>query len=63
MVTVRSIRRFVVALIVVGAAAVVTAGCVLVPTPVPVAGPVIVAPQPAYGYYGYHRYPYGYWRR
>ena len=63
MVTLRTVRRFTAALILVGAAALGTAGCVLVPAPVPVAGPVIVAPQPAYGYYGYSRHPYGYWRR
>jgi hypothetical protein len=63
MVTLRTARRFAAALILVGAAALGTAGCVLVPAPVPVAGPVVVAPRPAYGYYGYHRHPYGYWRR
>ena len=63
MVTVRSIRRLVVGLVVIGAAAVGTAGCVLVPAPVPVVSPVVVVPRPAYGYYGYYRYPYGYWRR
>jgi hypothetical protein len=63
MVTLRTARRFAAALILVGAAALGIAGCVLVPAPVPVAGPVIVAPRPAYGYYGYSRHPYGYWRR
>ena len=62
MVTLRTARRFAAGLILVGAAALGTAGCLLVPAPVPVAGPVIVAPRPAYGYYGY-RHPYGYWRR
>jgi len=59
MVTVRTARRFAAALILVGAAAL--GGCILVPAPVPVAGPVIVAPRPVYGYYGY--YGNGYWRR
>ena len=63
MVTLRTARRFAAALILVGAAALGTAGCGLVPAPVPVAGPVVVAPRPAHGYYGYHRHPYGYWRR
>jgi len=67
MVTLRTVRGFAAALILAGAAALGTAGCVLVPAPVPVAGPVIVAPRPAYGYYGgyygYSRHPYGYWRR
>jgi hypothetical protein len=63
---VRSARRFAAALILVGAAALGTAGCLLVPAPVPVAGPVVVAPRPAYGHYGHYGYyghPYGYWRR
>ena len=55
MVRVRAARRFVAALIVVGAAMIGTAGCVLVPAPVPVAAPVIVAPRPVYGHYGYYR--------
>ena len=63
MVTVRAARRFAAALILVGAAAIGTAGCVLVPAPVPVAAPVIVAPRPVYGYYGYRPYGYGYYRR
>jgi len=65
MVRIRTVRRFAAALILVGAAALGTAGCILVPAPVPVAAPVIVAPRPAYGYYGYYGYgrPYGYWRR
>jgi len=54
--------RFATALILVGAA-LGTAGCLLVPAPVPVAAPVVVAPRPAYGYYGYGYRPYGYWRR
>ena len=58
---VRVARRFAAALILVGAAAL--GGCVLVPAPVPVAAPVIVAPRPAYGYYGYYGRPHGYWRR
>ena len=58
MVRVRAARRFVAALIVVGAAMIGTAGCVLVPAPVPVAAPVIVAPRPVYGHYGYYRYRY-----
>ena len=56
---IRAVRRLAAALIVVGAAAL--GGCVLVPTPVPVAAPVVIAPRPAYGY-GYYP-PYGYWRR
>lgn len=60
---VRTARRFAAALILVGIAALGTAGCVLVPAPVPVAGPVIVAPRPAYGYYGGYYGHYGYWRR
>jgi len=59
---VRTAWRFATALILVGAA-LGTAGCVLVPAPVPVAAPVVVAPRPAYGYYGYGYRPYGYWRR
>ena len=64
MVMVRTVRRFAGALILVGAAALGTAGCLLVPAPVPVAGPVIVAPRPAYGYYGggYYHHGYGYRR-
>ena len=58
---VRTARRFAASLILVGAAALGTAGCVLVPAPVPVAAPVVVAPRPVYGYYGYYR-PYG-WHR
>ena len=52
-------------LILLGAVVIGAAGCLLVPAPVPVAGPVIVAPRPAYGYYGggYHRHGHGYWRR
>ena len=57
-------------LILLGAVVIGAAGCLLVPAPVPVAGPVIVAPRPAYGYYGggyygggYHRPGHGYWRR
>jgi len=51
------------------AAALGTAGCLLVPAPVPVAGPVIVAPRPYYGHYhrgyyggGHHGHRRGYWR-
>jgi len=63
MVTLRTARRFAAALILVGAAALGTAGCLLVPAPVPVAGPVVVAPVPAYGYYGGYHGHRGYWRR
>jgi hypothetical protein len=62
MLRVRAVRRYAAALILVAGAAFGTAGCVLVPAPVPVAAPVVVVPRPAYGYYGYYR-PYGYWRR
>jgi len=62
MVRVKTVWRFATALILVGAA-LGTAGCLLVPAPVPVAAPVVVAPRPAYGYYGYGYRPYGYWRR
>jgi hypothetical protein len=67
MVRVGGVRRFAFGLLLVGLAAVATAGCVLVPAPVPVAAPVVVAPRPVYGpyYYGgyYRPYGYGYWRR
>ena len=58
-------RRFAAVLVLAGAAAIGTAGCVLVPAPVPVAAPVVVSPRPAYGYYGHYGYglPYGGWRR
>jgi hypothetical protein len=62
MVRLRTVRRLATALILVGVA-LGTAGCLLVPAPVPVAAPVIVAPRPAYGYYGYGYRPYGYGRR
>jgi len=50
MVPVRNVRRLASSLLLVGVAAVGLAGCVLVPAPVPVAAPVIVAPRPVYGY-------------
>ena len=49
-------------LILLGAVVIGAAGCLLVPAPVPVAGPVIVAPRPAYGYYGGYRHG-GYYGR
>ena len=59
MVRVRSVRRVAMGALLFGIAAVGLAGCVVVPAPVPVASPVVVAPRPVYGYY----YPYGYGRR
>ena len=56
-------RRLAAALVLVGSVALGTAGCLLVPAPVPVAAPVVVAPRPVYGYYGYGHYGYGYHRR
>ena len=50
--------RFVVGLALVGLAAVGTAGCVLVPAPVPVAAPVVVVPHAVVVPFGHH----GYWR-
>jgi len=63
MVRVRNVRRLALSLLLIGVAAAGMSGCVLVPAPVPVAAPVIVAPRPVYGYYGYYGHPYGYWRR
>jgi hypothetical protein len=58
--------RLAASLFVVVAVAVSVGGCVLVPAPVPVAGPVVVAPRPVvviprpvYGY-GYYRPYYGF---
>ena len=47
-----------------------TSGCLLVPAPIPIAGPpvvvaprpVVVAPAPVYGYGGYGHYRRGYGR-
>jgi hypothetical protein len=58
-----TVRRLAAALVLVAGAAIGTAGCVLVPAPVPVAAPIVIAPRPVYGYYGYYGRPYGYWRR
>ncbi len=61
--------RVAAALVLAGVVAAGLSGCVLVPAPVPVAGPVVVAPRPVvvapapvYGYYGYYGHGYG-WRR
>ena len=69
--TLGTARRLAAALLLAGIAAVGTAGCLLVPAPVPVGGPVVVVPRPAYGYYGHHGYGHGHghgrhgggWRR
>jgi hypothetical protein len=64
MLRIGTVRRLAAVLVLAGAAAIGTAGCVLVPAPVPVAAPVVVRPRPAYGYYGYYGRPHGgYWRQ
>jgi hypothetical protein len=69
---VASLRRLTAALLLAGAAAVGTSGCIVAPIPAPVAvepAPVVIAPRPVIvtprfhrgGYYGYG-HGYRYWR-
>lgn len=60
---VRNARRVAATVLLLAVAALGTGGCLLVPAPVPVAGPVIVTPRP-YGYhYGGGHYRHGYYGR
>jgi hypothetical protein len=70
-----ALRRLSAGLVLVAAAAVGTAGCVLAPVPAPIAvgRPVVVAPRPVIvaphrhyyyrgGYHGHYHRGYGHWR-